>query len=159
MGEIKVVNYPNHVTSIVYGDCLAFIRLEGIQNQCDFVKISIGIGPCLKVSDVIGVVPLLKFHVPYLFKLQSNVLRRVACKITASFFGTVYTASHTLCAVTIWTATAHIKAYLKNLFAETMSQIVIEGVVSFVVVRIFKGRVQIRFPFAFIRQKTFLSVF
>lgn len=43
MGEIKVVNYPNHVTSIVYGDCLAFIRLKGIQNQCDFVKISISL--------------------------------------------------------------------------------------------------------------------
>ena len=77
-----------------------------------------------------------------LVKLQCYVVCTVSGKITASLFRTVNTTAYALGSVTVRAGKSCVKADLENLFPETVTQIIIVGVIAFVVVRILKIRFQ-----------------
>ena len=86
----------------------------------------------LKIGNVFGVCPLFPHHCANLLKLLTQGQIFIACKIPASFGGTVGAAPHPFCAVDIRAGKSCVQRNFCNLTAEFLLEKIMKGMIPFI---------------------------
>jgi hypothetical protein len=99
-----------------------------------------GVGECLKISHILAIFPFVVHFLFYVSELGFQVFSPISCKVSGTGCGAKGTSAVSDSTVPVGAIESSVQGHLEYLMAKMLAQMVIPGVIPFLITSVLKVR-------------------